>query len=215
MVLHVLVAGDSRVRNLKELIEAELMRDRVGDTVEVEVVVTPGSGIRENTLRAMAAAGERQFDQIYLMAGVCDIMRRLGHGNLTPQFLDEEMLLLFMQEEYSRAQETLSRISSKPILCELVGLDIAKYNTNGQPHEWYQQLVNRAIPTINGYIRYLNKSLTHQATVGPSYGGYVHKMRTGKMYHRYSLVTTDGLHYRRDFQRRVARGIVKAIALNQ
>lgn len=210
--LLILVAGDSRIRGLDHHLRTAL-DDIRAFSIRIEYITIPGAGITELVKAIQVKHTAEKYDQLYLLAGVCDLMQKRSAKNLVPSFDTVESMAMFMCESFTHAQSELLKLSPRPVLCELVGLDIRTYNINGRPHGYYQQMINEGIPQINRHITGLNAGIETMPR-SPFIAGYVHKKRKGRMTHRYDLALSDGLHYTVYFKQRVAQGLARMIDQN-
>lgn len=208
----VLVAGDSRLRDFDYHIRNAL-DDMRAFAIDVECLSVPGGGVGEVVRAVQTGTEADHYDQIYILAGVCDLMRKRSGRNLVPRFDTLEDMTEHMDGKYTTAQNELLKLTDKPVLCELIGMDVATYNVNGRPHPYYQDIINKAVPIINRRINELNVNIEAMPR-GPFLATYVHKTRRGHMTHRYDLALNDGVHYTEYFKARVAQGLARVIVQN-
>lgn len=208
----VLVAGDSRLRGFDYHIRSAL-DDMRAFTIDVECLSVPGGGVREVVRTVHTGSASDHYDQIYILAGVCDLMHKRSGRNLVPRFDALGDMISHMDGLYTAAQIDLLKMTEKPVLCELIGLDVATDNVNGRPHPYYQDIINAAVPIINRRVNGLNVNI-EAIPRGPFLATYVHKTRRGHMTHRYDLVLNDGVHFTDYFKVRVAQAMARVIVQN-
>lgn len=210
---HILIAGDSRIRGLENYLRTAL--DDIGAyTLILESVVVPGAGVTRVVEATRARCQREEYEQIYLLAGVCDLMQRRAPRNLVPSFQTAAALNLYMEESYLHAQQELLQLTTRPVICEVIGMDVKTYNVNGQHYPNYQVVIDTSIPIINRRINIINAGLA-TAPRAPFTAGYVHKTRRGKLTHRYDLALRDGLHYTDYYKIRLARALARSIMRNR
>lgn len=211
-IQRIMITGDSRMHGIEHYLRAAL-DDLRAFSIQLECLVTPGGTVRGVVEATLSRCATNKYEQIYCLAGVCDLTLKRSVRNLVPRFDSLESMLTYMEESYRSAQHDLLRLTAKPIICELIGLDIGTYNTKGRPHEYYQDIINEGIPIINRKINAINVSI-ESLPRAPFSASYVHKERRGKMTHRYDLALTDGVHFTAYFKNRTAQGIARMIVQN-
>lgn len=208
----IMIAGDSRIRGMEFHLRKSLDNLRAF-AIQIEVISVSGAGVRGVVEAVKTDSAAPRYDQIFLMAGVCDLMIRRSTKNLVPNFDTVDSLTTFMEESYREAQSDLLALSAKPVICDLLGIDIAAYNTRGRPFPYYQDIVNEGVPVVNSRINVINADIETMPRA-PFFSSYVHKIRRGRMTHRYELALNDGLHFTEYFKQRVARSLARVILLN-
>lgn len=206
----ILLAGDSRLRGMDQHMRRALDEVRAY-AMAVECIVVPGGEIA-GVARAVRMRSQRaHYDRIFFFAGVCDMMIKRSARNLVPHFASVDDMVLYMGESYAAAQQVLLGLSDSPVMCEIVGLDIATYNVKGRTYPFYQDFVNEAVPIINRQLNALNASIETMPRA-PYLASYIHKTRRGKLTHRYDLALNDGLHFTEYYKQRIARALTGSIA---
>lgn len=210
----ILIIGDSRLRGLDSHLKIAISNHAEKPKLNITVLPMPGAGIKQVVNNVTTKYQSRMFDQVHLKAGVCDLMHKVSPHNLTPNFPNSESLMRWYLPTLAQAQTDLYSITRTPVLCELVGMDIAAYNRAGISHPKYQEIIDEAIPRVNAYIRHLNNTMKYGRIQAHLCAGYAHKVRGGKCSARYPLVLEDGIHYNKAYKTRVATGLLRAILKN-
>jgi len=216
----ILVTGDSRLSGMEQLIWQTVC---TGSVVNLEVIVTPGvtiAGAVEQAIKKASRDMGNPYDQIYLMAGVCDLTKKCYEQGKTwveprEHAIEAGSLNQYFRKAYTEAQRKLQRITKKPVITDLVGMDVHEYNKGTRSYPTFQETINTQIPNINNIIHELNETLPTGAVWSPRFGSYIHKLRQGKLTHRYKLGLRDGIHYTRSYKSRIAKDLTRAFEANK
>jgi len=188
----------------------------------LDVIVTPGATIAGAVDKAIKKASRdmgKPYDQVYLMAGVCDLMKKCylnGKTWVEPREHVNEARLLnqYLSTAYTETQRQLLLITEKPIITDLVGMDAHEYNKKTRSYPSFQETINAQIPIINNVICELNSTLPKGAVWSPRFGSYIHKLRQGKLTHRYKSGLRYGIHYTSSYKGRIAKDLARVIEAN-
>ena len=153
---------------------------------------------------------EQHFDLLYIMLGVNNLSRKDRDGNIIPIFKDVPSLMEIMLAKYEILKCQLKEMSSKIVLCQLIGLHIATYNKMPTLDDVYQQVINEAMPLLAHTLNLVNED---ESLVGPWLTKIVHYYTNHKQYNAYGKLT-DGLHFSKETKRVVARKIIDSICKN-
>ena len=188
----VLLLADSRGFKVKERIR-NMMTGR-GLPLEVEVKAFSGGTIDTVTTKGLFEAKYRRYDQVYLLAGVNNLTEHLGYRRVKPRFEQWSVMVRRLMIEFHIARTRLYRLTDRVIVCDLIALNLATYNIDGEGYFLHQEIINSATVRINEYVEEMNRDA---GVYSPRFADHVHKGRFADkpIHHRYEGTMKDGLHY--------------------
>lgn len=209
--LHVLLAGDSRVKYLENI----LSRNSLNLKIRVECL--PGARLERIMMRILSCiAHYDNYNLVIIAGGINDLtclkfnpcrhatLRHLNAVRMCDAFMSR------LRSIYSR----IERITATPIVIStLPGMDLSEY----APGLWHQlilqqPILDQAIVEINRQIRGLNRS-RGQTTLNLAYPVHRCAGRRGHYYAHYALLY-DGLHPGAALRERWVQAILNFCALN-
>ena len=211
MTFRVLLLADSRARGLTHRIQAELIAQGIIN-ISFSILFYPGATITQTVQRAFVKLTQRRpYDLIYISTGVNNLTSLLRPHCVVPTFENATTLVSTLMGDYIWAKYALTPHANRIIICELIGMSIATYNTDGEAFPEEQTIINNGILSLNPLIRGLNAL---QDLTTPHFEQHVHKVRHGRFGHRYSGTLTDGIHYNDSTKDKFARNLVYTIVYN-
>ena len=204
-VFRVLLLADSRARGLTHRIHTELSKQGIHN-VSFSILYYPGATIVQTVQRAMCKLKERPpYDLIYLSTGVNNLTTMLRRHCVVPNYSSTSALVRDLLGDYFWAKYALTPYTKKTIVCELIGMSLCIYNTEGEPFPDEQLIINEGMLVLNPLIQGLN---TLDGLFTPHIVQHTHKSRHGRMSHRYKGTLNDGLHYNETTKAKLARNLV-------
>lgn len=207
----IIIIADSRGRELQLEINKQA---RPG--FDIRVLVSPGKGLVAAVCEAESKLFWWQPEQVYVIAGICDITKKNKHTNKVSL---RETNPMFAMSLYKFHMEAIrSSLTSKlgnddciVVFGELVGMNIVGYNGTRFPDQ-QQNLLNEIVEGVNKEIIAQNAS---RDLVTPWIARTIHKnWRNGRKMHRYHKLAADGVHLTQDLREMWAREILKSIYKN-
>ena len=210
-VFRVLLLADSRARGLTHRIHTELSQQGIHN-VSFSILFYPGATIVQTVQRAMCKLKERPpYDLIYLSTGINNLTTRLRRHCVVPNYSTTSILVKDLLGDYFWAKYALTPYTLKTVVCELIGMSMSLYNTEGEPFVEEQFIINEGMLLLNPLIQGLN---TLDGTFTPHIVQHTHKSRHGRMSHRYKGTLSDGVHFNEATKTKMARNLVYTIQDN-
>lgn len=207
----VVIIADSRGKDLQQVIN-----DQVRPGYDIRVLVSPGKGLVAAVCEAESKLFWWQPDQVYIVAGVCDITKKNKQTNTislreTNPLLAISLYKFHMEAIRNSLTTKLGNNDCKIVFGELVGVNMARYNGTGYPDPQQDQL-NNIVEGVNMEIVAQN---TSQNLVTPWIARTIHKnRRDGRKIHRYHKMASDGVHLTDELRDTWAKEILKSIYKN-
>lgn len=208
---HIVIISDSRGRELQLEINKQV---RPG--YNVRVLVSPGKGLVASVCEAESKLFWWQPDQVYIIAGVCDITKKNKHTSKislreTNPLLAISLYKFHMEAIRNSLTTKLGNDECKVVFGELVGVNIAGYNSTRYPDQ-QQEVLNEIVEGVNMEIVAQN---TSQSLVTPWIARTIHKnRREGRKIHRYHKLSDDGVHLTQELREIWAKEILYAVYKN-
>ena len=210
-VFRILLLADSRARGLTLRIHEEVIKQGYTN-VSFSILYYPGANITETVRRAMPKLKERRkYDLIYLCTGINNLTTLLRKKCVVPNYENATLLVRHLLGDYIWAKYALAPFAIKTVICELVGMSMRIYNTQGEAFPDEQSVLNEGMLALNPLIRGLN---TLEDLFTPHMVQHTHKSRHGRMSHRYVGTLSDGLHFNDATKAKFARNIVYTFSDN-
>lgn len=207
----IIVVADSRGHGL----QSELNR-LATPGFDIRVLVSPGKGLVAAVCEAESKLFWWQPEQVYIIAGICDVTKKNKHTNRvslreTNPLLAVSLYKFHMESIRESLTTKLGNDDCTVVFGELVGMNIAGFNGTRYPDQ-QQSLLNEIVEQVNMEIVAQN---TSRELVTPWIARTVHKnRRDGRKIHRYHKLATDGVHLTQDLKEMWAQEILKSIYKN-
>ena len=195
----VYVVGDSRLKDMEPKFKLELTLLEVHD-ININILSFPGATIREIIDSTLNLTRRKSIELLYLSGGIINQTTKLGYRNIIPKYNTMQDMADHVEGELELGKLKLEVVSKMVILCELICLAFNTYNLSGKSFYGKQTSLNHEILDINKRIELSNTRNNIDSTT--------HKMRHGRMGHRYAGILWDGLHYTNKPKQKIAHNIV-------
>ena len=206
----VLVAGDSRLRGWSDLLnQAAYERDFFD--VEFHVKACPGATSEQVVDEVIRRSVFIDYDLVYFMAGINNLTYKIKGRNAAPRFETPTVAFCYLKSEYVEAKRRLEQFARTVVLCELVGLSLANYNTSFRVPRTDQTTINSTILAINREVHSLN---TDSGVLTPRFERHIHRLRHGVRGHRYDATLADGLHFNNETSFRFVHALLDTVYRN-
>ena len=186
----VLLLSDERGPELVHQLGLKLNEKKKNFTVEMEVWYHPKATLSDLVKLAQNEfdSDTPKFDFIYVFAGAHDLVKYEGDF-ATGVFDNVGSMVNTMFEKFEDTRNKLRIFAHRPVICQLIGLDIYRYNERkGDMQIVAQNAINNGIIHLNRAINSLNKDME---CVGPWLGSSVHATIHHRTHHKY-LKLKDG-----------------------
>lgn len=211
----ILIMGDSRIKHLDRVLMLEKEDDYEYEQFEFEIISKPGGGVMEVVNNSITHMRKQRYHQAMLMAGVCELSFKHGRRLYPCDYSHHtENLVDHMQTKYTEAYDKICVFTDCPVICDLVGMDLAMYNRKRYDDDYLQRVINESVPLINNWLHTFMKAKPTQACT-PYYASYVYKRRNQRTSCRYNKATRDGLHFTDYYLQMIARQILEAVRKNK
>ena len=189
-VERVLILCDEREAGMAKEMEIRLNSRRTNFVVTVNIWCQIGAPIAKLVSVAKTRFDKEQgkYDYVYLFGGAYDLITSesniaSGKYNNTGDLVDK------MFSKMEKARNSLRKVALRPVICQLIGIDIYTYNKQaGDMQIECQNAINWGIPHLNRAINSLNKDLD---CISPWIGSSIHATIHHKIHHKY-LRLSDG-----------------------
>ena len=209
----VVILADSRGRGLETLL-CDFPRH------SISVLVFPGAGLHRLKEYAVSYFERHQADQLYILAGICDITICDKKTKITTLRSTDSHTTL--QNFDILAKSLLACIedicpSLKIVLCPIIGIDLLRYNhqqgcspsLSGNVHP-PQKLLNDVVVEINRLVTSINE---RNRVVTPWLAREVHHRCKGRYRHYYQKLA-DGCHLTDDLRVTWSQVLIEAVDKN-
>ena len=153
---------------------------------------------------------DENFELIYIMLGVNNLSQKKGNGTIVQMFDDVPSLVEFMLAKFEIFKCQLKEMSSRIVLCQMIGLNYTMYNKNNDVDDAFQQVINESMPLLAHTLNLVNSD---ENLIGPWITKIVHYWLNHKQYNAYGKLC-DGIHYSEQTKRIIAKKIVESIKKN-
>lgn len=208
----VLLLADSRGRNL----DVDL-RDLLGNAFTLAYY--PGATIMEALIKSEYLIKNKNWSQIYCMAGLCDVteknktsrivsMKNQNSSHLVSSYINT------LHEAYSMIKQLSPHADTvKCIFCPVTGMNFSSYNRRlHHPDDISAQVVlNETIPLLNTEIVKFNNSIN---SLTPWTSRIIHRRHRRSYINYYEKLASDGCHLSPPVCRHWAESLHDAIVKN-
>lgn len=202
---------DSRGAGIQEEIDK-----RKKDGFNIKVLVYRGRGVAAAANEAEVKLAWWRPEQIYLVAGICDITRRDKDTKMVSLRLQEteaalETQLYYMKSAADSIAAVLTGTEYKLIFAELTGMCISTYNQTLYPHE-HQSILDDTVMQVNNEKVGINRE---NGCYTPWLARHVHKnKKNGSKVTKYHKLSEDGLHLTQELKEKWAMDLLDVIYKN-
>ena len=188
----ILIVSDSRGYDLEAKIKHGLTTQGPNIPIHLDLIHKGGLTLEGivKLLDCKLKPGQDMYDYLYVFVGVNNLSEKHESGKVTCVYDDVGHLVENMYDRFFWARNYLFRYSYRPVICQLMGLSLDKYNKTTDDQIYGQTVINQAIPVLN---RAINATNTDIGCVSPWLGVTVHSIIHHKYTHKYKRLR-DGLH---------------------
>ena len=208
----ILIVSDSRGYELGKKINHGLTLKGPGITFQLDFIHKGGLTIEKlpKLLDQEIETGSDLYDYLYVFCGVNNLSEKHESGRVTAVYDDIGHLVDNMYDRLFCVRNYLFKFSYRPVICQMMGLSLDKYNRTSEDQIFGQKIINQAIPILNRAINSIN---TDVECISPWLGATIHSIIHKKYSHKY-LRLRDGLHPTEDTIQIWADNFVEAILKN-
>ena len=188
----ILIVSDSRGADMENKIRRGLSIH--GPNIPIQLDYIQKGGL---TVESMISLLDQQikpenglYDYVYIFVGVNNLSYKHQTGKVTAVYDDIGHLIDHMFDRLYSARNYLFKFSLRPVICQLVGIFLDKYNKTDCDQIYGQSVINQAVPMLNHAINSLNTDI---GCVSPWLGATVHAVIHKKYCHKHMRLG-DGLH---------------------
>ena len=180
-------------------------------TLNVKEVATENGEL--SNLAGLAANNKlsngEKFDFLYLFGGREDMLcTENGRSGCVCEWVGS--LVDTMYEKLFSIRNQLFNIAYRPVICELVGMDLTKCDTvSSEICKDDQNTINQGFPHLNKAVSSINKDIE---VISPWLGSTIHATIHHKIHHKYQRLE-DGYHPGNELSNLTAKAMVKKLCL--
>ena len=211
--LNILIVTEQRSADIRSLVQTELLKLYTPDmTLHINAINSQSGRLSDQVLLAKQnkLEGPGKYYFLYLMGGY-EHMVSTSNECFTSTYDWTGSFVENMYELLYKTRNDLFEVSYRPVICEVIGLNLAKCNDDDtELSRQGQDIIDCGVPHLNRAITSINKDID---TISPWFGTTVHSVIHHKLHHKY-MKLEDGYHLNDNLKKNWATLLAKAIVKN-